>query len=154
METDGAARDDADDATSPWPDGGILVAPIRQISSAVIVHITAPQSICPVGFQNRHALLPSGDRRRFGMIAAVLLRLLYLIFQQVLGLTLLMGRASSSKDVELLVLRHEGAVLRRAHPRPRLGWTDRAARMSPQLSAHTATLPTPWSGASTVYTYM
>jgi len=80
METDGAARDDADDATSPWPDGGILVASIRQISSAVIVHITAPQSICPVGFQNRHALLPSGDRRRFGMIAAVLLRLLYLIF--------------------------------------------------------------------------
>jgi hypothetical protein len=52
------------------------------------------------------------------------------------------------------VLRHEGAVLRRAHPRPRLDWTDRAARMSPQLSAHTATLPTPWSGASTVYTYM
>ena len=88
------------------------------------------------------------------MIAAVLLRLLYLIFQQVLGLTLLMGRTSSSKDVELLVLRHEGAVLRRAHPRPRLDWTDRAARMSPQLSAHTATLPTPWSGASTVYTYM
>jgi hypothetical protein len=71
METDGAAGDDADDATSPWPNGGLLVASIRQISSAVIVHITAPQSICPVGFQNRHALLPSGDRRRFGMIAAV-----------------------------------------------------------------------------------
>jgi transposase InsO family protein len=63
---------------------------------------------------------------RFGKIAAVLLRLLYLIFQQVLGLTLLMGRTSSSKDVELLVLRHEVAVLRRAHPRPRLDWADRA----------------------------
>jgi transposase InsO family protein len=60
------------------------------------------------------------------MIAAVLLRLLYLIFQQVLGLTLVMGRTSSSKDVELLVLRHEVAVLRRAHPRPRLDWADRA----------------------------
>jgi hypothetical protein len=46
---------------------------------------------------------------RFGMIAAVLLRLLYLIFQQILGLTLLMSRTSSSKDVELLVLRHEVA---------------------------------------------
>jgi hypothetical protein len=33
----------------------------------------------------------------------VLLRLLYLIFQQVLGLTLLMSRTSSVKDVELLV---------------------------------------------------
>src|SRR4051794_25536358 len=67
------------------------------------------------------------------MIAAVLLRLLYLIFQQILGLVLLMGRTSSSKDVELLVLRHEVAalrhevaVLRRAHPRPRLDWADRA----------------------------
>jgi putative transposase len=60
------------------------------------------------------------------MIAAVLLRLLYLIFQQILGLVLLMGRTSSSKDVELLVLRHEVAVLRRTHPRPRLDWADRA----------------------------
>ncbi len=60
------------------------------------------------------------------MIAAVLLRLLYLIFQQILGLVLLMGRTSSSKDIELLVLRHEVAVLRRTHPRPRLDWADRA----------------------------
>ena len=43
--------------------------------------------------------------------------LLYLIFWQVLGLVLLMGRTSSTKDVELLVLRHEVAVLRRAHAR-------------------------------------
>src|SRR3954465_4950905 len=60
------------------------------------------------------------------MIAVVLLRLLYLIFQQILGLTLLMGRTSAAKDVELLVLRHEVAVLRRTHPRPRLDWADRA----------------------------
>jgi len=39
------------------------------------------------------------------MIAAVTPRLLYRIFQQVLGLVLLTGRAASSKDVELLVLR-------------------------------------------------
>src|SRR3954452_17015154 len=60
------------------------------------------------------------------MIAAVSLRLLYLIFRQVLGLVLLLGRTSSTKDVELLVLRHEVAMLRRANPRPRLGWADRA----------------------------
>jgi len=47
------------------------------------------------------------------MIAAVSLRLLYLIFVRILGLVLLMGRASSTKDVELLVLPHEGSVLRR-----------------------------------------
>ena len=54
------------------------------------------------------------------------LRLLYLIFRQVLGLVLMMGRMSSTKDVELLVLRHEVAVLRRTNPRPRLNWADRA----------------------------
>ena len=54
------------------------------------------------------------------------LRLLYLIFWQVLGLALLMGRTSSTKDIELLVLRHEVAILRRTNPRPRLDWSDRA----------------------------
>ena len=54
------------------------------------------------------------------------LRLLYLIFRQVLGLVVLMCRTSATKDVELLVLRHEVAILRRANPRPRLDWADRA----------------------------
>jgi putative transposase len=67
-----------------------------------------------------------GSSQRFDMIATVSLRLLYLIFQQVLGLVLLMGRTSSTKDIELLVLRHEVAVLRRTHPRPRMDWADRA----------------------------
>jgi len=67
-----------------------------------------------------------GGRQWSGMIATVSLRLLYLIFGQVLGLVLLLGRTSSTKDVELLVLRHEVAVLRRANPRPRLDWADRA----------------------------
>jgi putative transposase len=56
----------------------------------------------------------------------VLLRLLYLIFLRLLNLLLLLGRSSASKDAELLVLRHEVAVLRRANPKPRLDWADRA----------------------------
>ena len=60
------------------------------------------------------------------------LRLLYLIFVQVLGLVLLLGRTSAAKDVELLVLRHEVAVLRRTNSRPRLHWADRAC--SPRSS--------------------
>jgi hypothetical protein len=48
------------------------------------------------------------------MIATVSLRLLYLLFLQVLGLVVLLGRTASSKRVGLLVLRHEPGC----HPFP------------------------------------
>ncbi len=54
------------------------------------------------------------------------LRLLYLIFARLCSWLVLFGRSSASKDAEVLVLRHEVAVLRRANPRPRLDWADRA----------------------------
>src|SRR5688572_10799856 len=38
----------------------------------------------------------------------------------------LLARSGASKDVEILVLRHEVAVLRRHNPRPTLSWVDRA----------------------------
>jgi putative transposase len=81
-----------------------------------------------VGFQK---VASARDLRRSafraaGMIPSVTLRLLYLIFSRVLGWLMLLGRASSSKDLELLILRHEVAVLRRTNPRPRLDWADRA----------------------------
>lgn len=38
----------------------------------------------------------------------------------------LLARSDTSKDVEILVLRHQLAVLRRHTPRPRMTWADRA----------------------------
>ena len=53
-------------------------------------------------------------------------RLLYGILVQTLSWLTLLARDSASKDAEILVLRHEVAILRRTNPRPRLDWAGRA----------------------------
>jgi len=66
---------------------------------------------------------------------------------QVLSWLALLARSSASKDIEILALRQEVAVMRRANPRPQIGWTDRAVlaalfRLLPKaLRAHRIVTP-------------
>jgi hypothetical protein len=55
----------------------------------------------------------------------VLLKIVYLLIRRVLGLAVLVFRRDLAKDAELLVLRHENAVLRRHAGRIRYEPTDR-----------------------------
>src|SRR2546426_12515332 len=67
----------------------------------------------------------------------VFLSLCYLVLRRILQLAALRVRSNDLKELEIVVLRHELAILRRRTRRPAMTWTDRlflaaASRLLPR----------------------
>jgi putative transposase len=57
--------------------------------------------------------------------------LVYVMLVRVLNWLALLARSDTAKDAEILLLRHEVALLRRTNPRPPFTWLDRAVLSAP-----------------------
>ena len=72
-------------------------------------------------------------------------KLLYLTLCRLIQLLALLSRSDATKDLEILVLRHQLAVLRRQLPRPRLEPADRALLAAISRALPRSPGPASWS---------
>jgi putative transposase len=68
-------------------------------------------------------------------------KLIYHVFAKLLSWMVLHARSDTANEIEILVLRHQLAVLQRRTPRPQISWSDRAviaalARLLPARRRH------------------
>jgi hypothetical protein len=115
----GRRSDSAVDEALGEPQRGVLRALVAVEDQLPGAHVTRAQGVVERsqdlwGSRRRPELVTCGDRvLSDGHDRGVSLRLVYLIFDRLLHWLELLGRKSSSNDIELVVLRHEVAVLRR-----------------------------------------
>jgi hypothetical protein len=115
---------------------GHIAAAAWASSPWVLEVVLRGQRTCDSAAMVRHRVLPSRWRCWWSGRSFV-----YLALCRLCELMVLCWRSAKAKEVETLVLRHQLAVLRRQHPRPRLQPQDRAL-----LAALSRLLPRPrWS---------
>jgi hypothetical protein len=101
---------------------------IDDLVTARIIAIPPRPGPVPPGYSIAWVDLPFIGRRagRWWLAGWVLLKIVYLLMRWLFGLTVLVFRGDQARDAELLVLRHENAVLRRHTDRVRYEPGDRA----------------------------
>ena len=76
------------------------------------------------GGQVRHLAASEPHGRALSVLVS--LRFAYLAVLRVFGWLALLARSDRAKDAEILLLRHQVAVLQRQSGTPKLSWADRA----------------------------
>jgi len=119
-----------------WPWGGRTINWFHHDGDRAWLGVWVPNIVSPKliwGFAVVGGSAPAGSRDGTAVV--------YLIVLRVFGWIALLARSRASKDAEILVLRHQLAVLRRQVATPRPSWADRAiisalARLLPRRRRH------------------